>query len=922
VLIERQAHLDGLAATIDAARRGDGRVVLVEGVAGVGKTRLVEEAKTLAGRAGITVYAARGGELERDFAWGVVRSLLGRSPTQLGDDAYAGAARLARPIVALDEDSSPSQPLDTPSALHGLYWLTTNLAEANPIMLAVDDLQWADRESLHFLLYLARRLEGLRLLVVLATRPVETTEPGPLSELALEASGHHFQLEPLSRSATGVFLERTLGGDMGPAFRDACHGATGGNPFFLVQLLQALEDQNISPGHGAVGDVEAMGAPSIARSVLLRVARLGAEAVALVRAVSVLGDDVDLRLAARLADVEEATTAKLADRLRRAYVFDAGPRLSFVHPIVHRSVYDDVVPEEMSRLHRTAARLLTEVDASADRIAAHLIETRPAHDPEAIEQLRLAARDARGRAAPEAACAYLTRALAESPAGQVRAAVLHELGLAEAEAHRSTAAARLQEALDLSADPAQRVQIVQALVTELVIAGSVIEPFELLERTLDELETGDVSPRWEAVLAETGMGHAETADRARRRLHQVAQGSETDPWLQLALAIEAMLFGESADHAVQLASSAFQGGRLFADLGDEFSPYTAIMALSAADHFDEADRMLTAALADAQRRGSRRGLALASCFRVDLRYRLGDVAGAVADAQIAIDMLRDEHTALLAFTQANLAGPLIERAKVDEAGAMLAGYPAAADTPPYYFASWPLDARGRVHLAAGRYHEALDDLLGCGSLTERFQTPNPALLPWRSTAARAAIALGDRERAVTLADAEVELTSGYGAPRALGIALVAAGLAHGGDDGIDRLRAAVETLRPSAARLEHARALVELGAVLRRGNRRKESRQPLQEGLDLARRCGATVLADRAIAELRATGARPRRAHLSGREALTPSELRVAELAAQGQTNKEIAQALFVTQKTIETHLSRTYQKLDITSRHQLAGAL
>ncbi len=144
----------------------------------------------------------------------------------------------------------------------------------------------------------------------------------------------------------------------------------------------------------------------------------------------------------------------------------------------------------------------------------------------------------------------------------------------------------------------------------------------------------------------------------------------------------------------------------------------------------------------------------------------------------------------------------------------------------------------------------------------------------------------------------------------------------GGRQEESHLRQAVEVLAGSSARLEHAKALVDLGAMLRRTNRRKEARDPLQQGLELARKCGAKPLAERAHTELVATGARPRRLVFSGLEALTPSERRVADMAAAGMTNREIAQALFVTPGTVEVHLSSSYRKLEISSRSQLPQAL
>jgi DNA-binding CsgD family transcriptional regulator len=186
----------------------------------------------------------------------------------------------------------------------------------------------------------------------------------------------------------------------------------------------------------------------------------------------------------------------------------------------------------------------------------------------------------------------------------------------------------------------------------------------------------------------------------------------------------------------------------------------------------------------------------------------------------------------------------------------------------------------------------------------------------------ALMSLGERDEAIRIAFQEVELARRFQVPRELGIALRAAGLAEGGDRGVELLAEAVQVLESSPAVLEHARALADLGAALRRRGQRSNAREPLRRALELAQRCGATALVERAHAELLATGARPRRAVVTGLEALTASERRVAEMAAEGLTNREIAQALFVTEKTIEWHLGQTYRKLEIGSRSELPRVL
>jgi DNA-binding NarL/FixJ family response regulator len=196
------------------------------------------------------------------------------------------------------------------------------------------------------------------------------------------------------------------------------------------------------------------------------------------------------------------------------------------------------------------------------------------------------------------------------------------------------------------------------------------------------------------------------------------------------------------------------------------------------------------------------------------------------------------------------------------------------------------------------------------------------VLAWRSHLALALLGLGRRDEALELVREEVELARDWGSPRPIGVALRVRGLAEGGAEGIEMLRESVAVLEGSSARLELARSLVELGAALRRSNQGAEARELLREGLDFAIRSGARPLVERAEQELAATGARPRRLLLSGVESLTASERRVARFAAEGLSNKDIAQALFVTTKTVEVHLGNVYRKLGIGSRTELPQAL
>jgi DNA-binding CsgD family transcriptional regulator len=350
--------------------------------------------------------------------------------------------------------------------------------------------------------------------------------------------------------------------------------------------------------------------------------------------------------------------------------------------------------------------------------------------------------------------------------------------------------------------------------------------------------------------------------------------------------------------------------------------YHACIALTFAECYEEALRRFDEALADARRLGSLPHVLGLSCYRAFRHLRVGNLADAEADARVALETgprLPGVHAAV---ALAVLLETLAERGQPEAAEAANERYRLAEQFPTMLHAGSVLAARGRLRLAELRPAAALGDLLAAGGLLARLRSPSPSMAPWRSTAALAHLALGAPAEASALAAEEVTLAQAYHGPRALGIALRAAGLAEGGRRGIELLRQAVGVLDGSAARLEHARGMTDLGAALRRAGHRAESRDILRPALDLAHRCAALALTERARTELIAAGGRPRRLVLSGLDSLTPSERRVAQLAAVGLPNRDIAQNLFITARTVEGHLTHAYHKLAITSRDQLPAAL
>jgi ATP/maltotriose-dependent transcriptional regulator MalT len=310
-------------------------------------------------------------------------------------------------------------------------------------------------------------------------------------------------------------------------------------------------------------------------------------------------------------------------------------------------------------------------------------------------------------------------------------------------------------------------------------------------------------------------------------------------------------------------------------------------------------------------------------FRGWLLLDKGDLRAAEPDVRESIEFSAEHGTPVhVMYSAVFLSDYLVERGLLEEAEGVLRRTELPEQLPENFHFTIFLGARGRLRLAQHKPEAALSDFRALQSIAEQLELTNPAEWPWRSASAEALRALGRNDEAHELAATELGLARRWGTARPIGIALRVLGLIEGGVAGELRLREALDVLARSPIGLEHAKTLVELGASLRRRNERAEAREVLQQGAELASRCGADALVERTNEELAATGARPRKVSLSGLDSLTASERRVAQLAAEELSNKEIAQTLFVTVKTVEVHLSNVYRKLGISSRRQLPSAL
>ena len=931
-LLEREGELATLATLVEAAPRG-GRLLAIEGTPGIGKSALIAEAKALGRSAGMRVLGARGSELERSFSFGVVRQLfeplLASSPAEERAELLDGAAALAAPLF--DPAQLAAEPAGDSSlaVLHGLYWLTAHLAAREPLLVAIDDLHWCDLASLRWMAYVLPRMDALALLLVVGLRPEEPSEdPGLLGQIVSDPLAAVIRPAPLDAAGAARLLRETFSPDADDAFCAACWEETGGNPLLLCQLGHEIAADGLAPTEGNVPRLRELAARAGSRAVGLRLSRLPPQATALARAVAILGDDADPRVAAALAGLDEEVASEAAGALARADVLRPQPPLGFVHPMIGAAVDDALTPLERDAGHARAARLLAEAGAEPDRVAAHLLRSPPAGDPLVVSALRDAARRAGPRGAPESAVAYLRRALAEPPDAGQRAELLLELGSAEALVDGEAAAQHLGAARELIDDPARKAAAGLLLGRQLFLLRGE-EGDAVLTEALDDLAGADAELErlLEARLIANDLFVPSLHRHALRRLERVrdrpADSTFGEKVLLSLLAYHDARAGAPAAEAVPLARRALSQGTLIAGdpSGAAIVPPATVLAMA---DLDEVLPVYEDALATAHRRGSTLAFVAVKVFRAQTLVWRGDLGEAAAEAREALAAAETWGPSARSsgHSAAFLADALMEQGDLDGAAAALARVGSGESLAESARLLYLRDSSARLRILRGDPAGGVEDMLAAGRRFEAVGSRNPAFIAWRSPAALALLQLGEEDEARRLATEELALARAWGAPRALGAALRAAGLAEGGTSGRALLEEAVEVLSSSPARLEHAKARAELGAALRRANRRSEAREHLRQAVELATMCGAAPVAARAETELLATGARPRRIALSGVESLTPSERRVAEMAAEGPTNREIAQALFVTQRTVEVHLTSIYRKLAISSRSQLPAAL
>jgi DNA-binding CsgD family transcriptional regulator len=928
-LLERDREWAAIDRRLTALQGGEGATLLLAGEAGIGKTALLLGARARAERLTMRVLRASGAALEREFGFGVVRQLLEREVRALGsvdrERVFSGAASAAAGVFGLPTREYAPAP-DTDSAFlvrHALVWVLEALAEPGPLVLLVDDLQWVDGASLRWLAHLGRRLEAMPVLLVAALRTgEEPAAPEEVAELELVVDERLLRPAPLSAEAVGVLTEGALGtGD--PDFARRCHHATAGNPLLVWELLRAASEEGLAPTRESAARLEGLAAQRLGDRVIRRLTRLHAPARKLAGAVAVL-EAAELRVAAALAGLSAEDAALAADELHAAGILGGERPLRFVHPLLRAAVEVDLPPAARASAHRRAAVLLDADPARADEAVVHLLRADPAGDPWAVERLRAAAGRALERGAPDASVTMLERALAE-PAGEARGEVLAELARAERRVGRPAEAVEHFAQAQALVPAAEREALARQRALTLVERDLSEEAAGVLEAAIADLEGPESSVRearlrLEADFATVAFGSNTLTARGLERIERVAVGLHGTTAAERAVLASAE-YGRywTVSEDAESFAAAIEELLASSDLLEDLTPgsLTRIQLVLAVFHADRVELALSL-LDELITRERQRGDVPLLVGYLNARSRILAYLGRLAEAEAVARQGLELHSAAVHVwghpsLVAALITPMVAAGRVGEAEVALEQLAPAGSIGPvgtFHIARMELwSVQGRHELAVANAEELL----------ARLDARAHAGIRLREVAAATFLAAGDRTRAIEVAQRGLEVSRRWGARSTIAPNLRVLGQASGDEAALSE---AVALLDGGPFRLEWARCLLALGAHLRRTRRRTDAREPLRAALDLAHRCGAQPLVDAATTELRACGARPRTVALTGIDSLTVSERRVAQLVAAGNSNPQVAQALFITRSTVEAHLRSIFRKLDLSSREQLGPLL
>ncbi|MFK4228022.1 AAA family ATPase [Streptomyces sp. NPDC019890] len=907
MLIGRQRELATLGELTRPA--APGTAVIVRGGSGVGKSALLRRVLHRARVDGHLVLSATADALDTPAEFGVVHQLLEHvAKEELDETVQAAVADFQAP-----------------------YRAAAALArDDRRVVLGIDDLQWADTASVTWLGRLLRRLDGLPITVVATMGPAVPSGDEHCIGTLLPLFRHRIWLTPLGDAEVGELAEAVLGTEPEPDFVTACRTATGGVPALLHALLRSIRTHGAAPDADTGTDLARYVPAEVGRTVQATLRACGPDAVATAEAAAVLAGPraTAADLIACAAELPQLAVEDSMHTLTATGVMiRAEEGAAFSCPVLSVAVANEVLPSRRQELHARAARFLIDQGAAWDTVVPHLLNA-PLGQEWAVDALLRAADEARARGDRATALGCLRRALRETLPDPVRAQALALLGEAELAHCVPSAVHSLRRSLDLAGAPGEQAAAARSLSAALFTLDRYPEGLDVLDHIAERIRPA--SPvdalRLEIDLVYAQLSSASTAAAAMPRLMAMdlaeAEGTLVQRPLAALLSLRSIMDGGDPADAVAYAQEAMSDGVCPED--DESFVYTApVLALAAAGRSDLALAHVNASMDAVRVGGSALSSAYLSTLRAGVNYRVGNVVGCEADARAAVESLRGVGAGpTTSHGVAMWSDALVKQGRTEEAEQLFADHGLTGRLNRHWANDFTALVRGRLRMAQGRAREGLADFLHAGARAGARRMSGPAVLPWRSEAALAHAVLGEHEQASALVEDELTLAQAWGIPEFTGVALRALGVITGGSAGAEMLRESIRLLEPSAARFSYAQALADHGALVRRNGLPSAARNWLQQAVNVAEQCGATVVAGFAQEELRAGGFRAESRASHGLEALTRSERRVAELAAEGLTNKEIAARLFVGLRTVEVHLSKAYHKLGISGRAGLAEAL
>jgi DNA-binding CsgD family transcriptional regulator/tetratricopeptide (TPR) repeat protein len=913
LLIGRQAELRGVVSVLERAAGDRAASLVVRGEPGIGKTALLRAAASEAEVRGMQVVRARGVEAEADLPFAGLTGLLAplldlrQELTPAHVAALEGALALGPP--------SAQPPFAVAAATAGLLALA---AERQPVAVIVDDAHWIDEESLQAIVFAARRLGRDPIAFVVATRPVAGGAP-------IAAGLDELELSRLAVADAGALLDRVAPSPLGETVRSELTAAAAGNPLALVELPRGLTADQLS-GTRPLPDPIRPGA-SVEASFHAQLAavppatRLALTAIAAER-------DLDPGVLEAALDALGVGSPDVAAAVAAGLVAEEAGTPELRHPLVRAAAYHGASPADRRRVHLALA------DAHAargehSRAGWHRAAAATGPDPEVAALLDHAGDEARARGALSLAAQAAQRAaeLTADPAERTRRLLTAVRDLART-AHPERAAELAAQATADCDDPLLRADL-QRVRGEVLIRLGAFEPaVELLLSEADRVAPIDPVRAARMLLSASVRYRASGAYADMRAVAERARELAGEAQPDVALLADVVLA-----HVLVITGQRAAGdeliGRREHDLATLPAGATPELLTSPAhaslwvERPDRSERIVDALIAAGRARSAPAELAFPLGIRTQLRFRQGRWREALADGGEAVELATDTgQLALVAFAGGALAEVEAATGREDDCRDHVERALAIADpTHSDAIGIYAHAALGLLELGLGRLDVAVEELSWCRAAAERMGMVEASVAHWAGSLVDGLGRTGARDALSALVGELDAVAAATGGRYAAGCAARGRGLLAG-DDFAAPLASSIEQFEHAGLPFEAARSQLALGELLRRARRRRDSRPPLVAAHAAFERLGARPWAERALAELQASGAAPAVAAPERVGELTAAELRVALLAAAGRTNPEIATELFVSRRTVEHQLSSVYRKLDLRTRAELPRAL